>query len=140
MCEQRFRLIADSMTDYAVCALDANGSVRSWNTGAERLLGYLDPEIVGQSYSRFFTREDLLTQLPERLLEQARFSGKAAEEGSRVRKGGGRFRTKTAVFPLKNSEGAAAGYLLVIRDMTQLFETREALLRAQADASRPKEV
>src|SRR5689334_10287096 len=70
LCEQRFRLMAECMTDYAVCVLDVNGSVKNWNPGAERLLGYSDPEIVGQSYSRFFTREDLLGKQPERLIEQ----------------------------------------------------------------------
>jgi len=132
-CEQRFRLMAECMTDYAVCALDAKGLVKHWNAGAERLLGYADPEIAGQSYSRFFTKEDLLVKHPDRLLEQARFSGRAEEEGWRVRKGGGRIRTKTSIFPLKSSQGSPAGYLLVVRDQTQLFDTREALLRAQTN-------
>jgi len=131
--EQHCRLMAECMTDYAVCALDANGLVKNWNPGAERLLGYTDAEISGQSYSRFFTKEDLLARQPDRLLEQVRFSGRAEEEGWRVRKGGGRIRTKTSIFPLKNSHGSPAGYLLVVRDQTQLFDTRDALLRAQTN-------
>ena len=123
--------MAQCMTDYAVCALDANGLVKNWNRGAERLLGYADQEISGQSYSRFFTKEDLLTKQPERLLEQARFSGRVEEEGWRVRKGGSRIRTKTTILPLKGSQGTPAGYLLVVHDQTQLFDTRDALLRAQ---------
>jgi PAS domain S-box-containing protein len=137
MCEQRFHIMSDCMTDYAICLLDSNGSVRSWNSGAGRLLGYPEQEIVGQSYSRFFTKEDLLTRQPDRLMEQARFGGRAEEEGWRLRKGGGRFRTRTAVFPLKTSLGVPAGYLMVIRDMTQLFETRDALLRAQSEMLKP---
>jgi len=137
MCEQRFRIMAYCMTDYAVCVLDSNGSVKSWNPGAERLLGYPELEIVGQSYSRFFTKEDLLTRHPDRLMEQARFGDRAEEEGWRLRKGGGRFRTRTAVLPLKTSQGAPAGYLMVMRDMTQLFETRDALLRAQSETLKP---
>jgi len=133
LCEQRFRLMAECMTDYAVCALDANGLVKNWDRGAERLLGYADQEISGQSYSRFFTKEDLLTKHPDWLLEQARISGHAEEEGWRVRKGGGRFRTKTSVFPFKSSQGTPAGYLLVVHDQTQLFDTRDALLRAQSN-------
>jgi PAS domain S-box-containing protein len=131
--EQRFRLMAECMTDYAVCTLDANGLVENWNLGAERLLGYADQEISGQSYSRFFTKEDLLTKHPDRLLEEARFSERVEEEGWRVRKGGARIRTKTSIFPLKSSQGTPAGYLLVVRDQTQLFDTRDALLRAQTN-------
>lgn len=118
LCEQRFRLMADCMPDYAVCVLDANGSVRNWNPGAERLLGYSDPEIVGQSYSRFFAKEDLLGRQPERLLEQARFSGRAVEEGWRLRKGGGRIRTMTSLLALRNSQGGPVGCLMVMRDLT----------------------
>ena len=131
--EQRFRLMAECMTDYAVCTLDANGLVENWNRGAERLLGYADQEISGQSFSRFFTKEDLQAKHPDRLLDQARSSGLAEEEGWRVRKGGGRIRTRTSIFPLKSLQGSPAGYLLVVRDQTQLFDTRDALLRAQTN-------
>lgn len=124
-CEQRFRLMADSMSDYAVCALDANGSVRAWNAGAERLLGYSDPEIVGQSYSRFFLRDDLMARQPERLMEQARFSGRATEEGWRLRKGGARFRARTTLVTLKNSQGGPNGCLLVLQDLTRQDESQD---------------
>jgi PAS domain S-box-containing protein len=122
-CEQRFRLLSDCMHDYAVCALDANGSVRAWNPGAERLLGYSDPEIVGQSYSRFFLRDDLMAHQPERLLEQARLSGRATEEGWRLRKGGARFRARTSLMALKNPRGGLNGCLLVVQDLTRPDDT-----------------
>jgi PAS domain S-box-containing protein len=133
LCEQRFRLMADCMTEYAVCMLDSNGSVKNWNTGAERLLGYSAAEIVGQSYSRFFTKEDLLARHPERLIDQARFSGRAGQEGWRVRKGGVRLRSRSSIIPVKNSQGAASGYLLVVHDLTRLEEANLATLRAQAE-------
>jgi PAS domain S-box-containing protein len=116
-CEQRFRLMADSMSEYAVCMLDAGGSVRNWNAGAERVLGYSDQEIVGQSYSRFFPKEELLSRLPERLIDQVRFSGKAVEEGWRLRKGGARFHARTTLLLMKNSQGGPVGCLLVLRDL-----------------------
>ena len=133
LCEQRFRLMADCMTDYAVCLLDAGGTVKNWNTGAERLLGYAAAEIVGQSYSRFFIKEDLLARHPERLMDQARFAGRAGQEGWRVRKGGGRLRSRSSIIPLKNSQGAASGYLLVVHDLTRLEEANFAALKAQAE-------
>jgi PAS domain S-box-containing protein len=133
LCEQRFRLMADCMTDYAVCTLDASGAVKNWNTGAERLLGYTAGEIVGQSYSRFFTKEDILARHPERLIDQARFSGRAGQEGWRVRKGGGRLRSRSSIIPLKDSHGAASGYLLVVYDLSRLEEANLATLKAQAE-------
>jgi len=133
LCELRFRLMADCMTDYAVCTLDANGAVKNWNTGAERLLGYSGAEIMGQSYSRFFTKEDILARHPERLIDQARFSGRAGQEGWRVRKGGGRLRSRSSLIPLKSAQGAAFGYLLVVHDLTRLEEANLATLKAQAE-------
>jgi PAS domain S-box-containing protein len=133
VCEQRFRGVVESVPDYAVCTLDANGSVKSWNTIAERVLGYNDPEIVGQSYSRFFIKEDLLAKHPDRLIEQARLAGRAEQEGWRVRKGGTRLRARTSIIALRNSQGLATGYLMVVRDMTQLEEANLAALRAQAE-------
>ena len=133
LCEQRFRLMTGCMPGYAICTLDAGGMVMNWNAGAEHLLGFTDPEIRGQSYSRFFTKEDLLARRPERLLEQARFSGRAEEEGWRVRKGGGRFRSSVAIVPVKNSYGGPAGYLMVTRDLSELTEARDALRKAQAE-------
>lgn len=133
LCEQRFRLMADVITDYAVCQLDASGAVRNWNVGAERLLGYSGAEIVGQSYSRFFTKEDILARHPERLMDQARFSGRAGQEAWRLRKGGGRLHCRSSIIPLKNQQGAAAGYLLVIHDLTRQEEAHLAALKAQAE-------
>jgi PAS domain S-box-containing protein len=128
-CEQSFHLMAECATDYAICVLDANGSVKNWNAGAERLLGYSDPEIVGQSYSRFFIREDLLGKQPERLLGQVRFSGRAVEEGWRLRKGGGRFRARTSLLSMKNADGTPSGCLLVIQDLTHPTEIQEPSVR-----------
>jgi PAS domain S-box-containing protein len=133
LCEQRIRLMADCITDYAICQLDASGAVTIWNTGAERLLGYSAPEIVGQSYSRFFTKEDILARHPERLMDQARFSGRAGQEGWRVRKGGGRLPARSSIIPLKNAQGVPSGYLLVINDLTRLEEANLAALKAQAE-------
>ncbi len=129
VCDQRFRMFTDTLQVSAVFTLDVNGHVMNWNAGAERILGYSDPEIVGQSYSRFFVREDLLGRQPERLLEQARVIGRAGEEGWRLRKGGGRIHAKTSVAMLKSSRGDPAGFLVVMRDLSQL----DALQKVQAE-------
>lgn len=129
VCEQRFRMFTDSLQLSAVFTLDMNGQVMNWNAGAERILGYADPEIIGHSYSRFFVREDLLGRHPERLLEQARVIGSAREEGWRLRKGGARVRMRTTVVMLKSSRGAPAGFLVVMRDLSQ----QDALQTVQAE-------
>jgi PAS domain S-box-containing protein len=132
VCEQRFRMFTDTLQVSAVFTLDVNGNVMNWNAGAERILGYPDSEIVGHSYSRFFVREDLLGRHPERLLEQARVIGRSEEEGWRLRKGGGRIRAKTTVVMLKGSRGAPAGFLVVMRDLSQVDTLQ--MVQAELDA------
>lgn len=132
VCEQRFRVFTDSLQLSAVFTLDVNGHVMNWNAGAERILGYPHAEVVGHSYSRFFVREDLLARHPERLLEQARVVGRAEEEGWRVRKGGGRIRVKTTAVMLKSSRGAPAGFLLVMRNLSQVDQLQK--VQAELDA------
>lgn len=130
ICEHRFRMLTESLPDYAVCMLDAGGRVMAWNPAAERVLGYTEPEIRGQSYSRFFTREDLLARRPERLLSLAHFSGRAEGEGWFVRKGGGRFRSTFTVLAMKGLQGLPGGSLLVARDLTEISDIQDELKKA----------
>lgn len=132
VCDQRFRMFTDTLQLSAVFTLDVNGHVMNWNAGAERILGYPDAEVVGHSYSRFFVKEDLLERSPDRLLVQARVVGRAGEEGWRLRKGGGRLRAKTTVVMLKSSRGAPAGFLVVMRDLSQVDQLQK--VQAELDA------
>ena len=132
VCEQRFRMFTDTLQLSAVFTLDVNGNVVNWNAGAERILGYSDPEIVGHSYSRFFVKEDLLGRHPERLLEQTRVIGRATEEGWRLRKGSGRIRARTTVVMLKSSRGAPAGFLVVMRDLSQVDQLQKVQAELEA--------
>ena len=88
---ERYRLLVESVTDYAIYMLDPQGIVISWNPGARRFKGYEDHEIIGQHFSRFYTDEDRATGLPERALRQAAEEGRFEKEGWRVRKVGTRF-------------------------------------------------
>jgi PAS domain S-box-containing protein len=136
--EERLRLAAESLRNHALVALDTKGMVVGWNAGAERLLGYSDQEIVGQSYSRFFTREDILARKPELLLEKAQFSGRAEEAGWQVRKGGARFQASLAVTPLQHASGAAAGFLMVVEDVTERVAADEQIRRLRAELDQVK--
>jgi PAS domain S-box-containing protein len=84
----RYRLLVESVTDYAIYMLDPHGIVRSWNPGAQRFKGYTEEEIIGQHFSRFYTEQDRATDLPARALQIAREEGRFEQEGWRVRKDG----------------------------------------------------
>src|SRR5262249_18623000 len=83
--EQQFRLLIQSVSDYAIFMLDPEGQVSSWNLGAERIKGYRADEIVGQHFSRFYTDEDREAGLPQLALKTAAEAGKFEKEGWRVR-------------------------------------------------------
>ena len=89
--EEGFRLMVDSVKDYAIFMLDRNGTIISWNKGAELLKGYKAEEIIGQHFSRFFTKEDIAAGKPSLLLKTTIETGQAESEGWRVRKDGTRF-------------------------------------------------
>src|SRR5689334_1307041 len=89
--ERSFRLLVQSVTDYAIYMLDPSGRVATWNAGAERIKGYAPDEIIGQSFSRFFTPEDRAAGVPNTALKSAAETGRFESEGWRVRKDGTRF-------------------------------------------------
>jgi PAS domain S-box-containing protein len=89
--EERFRLLADAVQDYAIFMLDAPGRVSTWNNSAERVKGYKNSEIIGMHFSVFYPEEDRLACKPERELEIAAKEGRLEDEGWRIRKDGSRF-------------------------------------------------
>src|SRR5687768_3402376 len=89
--EERFRLLVQGVTDYAIYMLDPEGMVSSWNAGAERFKGYRAEEIIGQHFSRFYPEEDRAAGVPQRALATATEEGRFEAEGWRVRKDGTRF-------------------------------------------------
>jgi PAS domain S-box-containing protein len=133
LCEERFRLTADNVKGHAIVALDVNGVVKTWNSGAEAMIGYKPLEIMGQSYSRFFIRDDLLGRQPDRLLEIAEFSGHTEEEGWRLAKNGRRFRASTVISAVKTPGGSVSGFLMVTSDLTERANLEEALAKARAE-------
>ncbi len=118
LCEERFRLTADSFLEHAILVLDADGIVKTWNSGAEAITGYSAQEILGQSYSRFFVKDDLLARQPDRLLEVAQFSGRVEEKGWRLAKSGARFRASTVISAVKTSAGQMSGFVMVMSDIS----------------------
>jgi PAS domain S-box-containing protein len=123
----RYRLLVDAISDYAIFMLDAGGHVASWNPGAERFKGYRKDEIIGQHFSRFYTPEDREGGLPERALHTAATEGRFENEGWRVRKDGSRFWAHVVIDPIVSPEGVVIGYAKVTRDLTDRRFTTEKL-------------
>ncbi|WP_137390549.1 hybrid sensor histidine kinase/response regulator [Rhodoligotrophos defluvii] len=127
----RYRLLVDAITDYAIFMLDANGMVTSWNTGAERFKGYQTAEILGQHFSRFYTEEDRTKGLPELGLRTAEVEGRFEGEGWRVRKDGTRFWAHVLIDSIREPTGRLVGYAKIIRDLTGRRRAEELLRKSQ---------
>ena len=130
--EQRFRLLVQGVTDYAIYMLSPEGVVTNWNVGAERIKGYSYNEIVGQHFSRFYTDEDRLAGVPVRALGTAAEAGRYESEGWRVRKDGTRFWAHVVVDAVRDEEGELLGFAKITRDLTEKKQAAEALEKAQA--------
>ena len=125
--EERYRLLVESAEDYAIFMVDPNGHVLDWNVGAERIFGYREAEILGESSSLLFTREDVRSGVPERELRKAEEEGRAADERWHVRKGGSRFWASGFVRPTWDDAGNLRGFAKIARDMTERKRAEEAL-------------
>jgi PAS domain S-box-containing protein len=130
--EERFRLLVQGVTDYAIYMLDPQGHVTNWNSGAQRIKGYAESEIIGRHFSQFYTEEDLATNLPQRALATAAREGKFEAEGWRLRKDGTRFWASVVIDPIRNDMGELIGFAKITRDITERRKTQEALEEAQA--------
>jgi PAS domain S-box-containing protein len=132
-----YRLLVESVRDYAIFALDGAGHVLSWNAGAQRIKGYAAEEIIGRHFSVFYPAEAVAARFPQHELEVAAASGRFEDEGWRVRKDGSLFWANVVITALRDKAGRLAGFAKVTRDLT---ERRQAQERAIADARRVSEV
>lgn len=136
--EQQFRLLVQSVTDYAIYMLAPDGRVSNWNPGAQRIKGYLPEEVIGQHFSMFYTPEDREAHEPQRTLDVAVREGRFENKGWRLRKDGTRFLAHVVVDPIWGETGTLLGFAKITRDITEtaqaqqtLEKTREALFQAQ---------
>ncbi|HSN33037.1 MAG TPA: PAS domain S-box protein, partial [Ideonella sp.] len=132
--DAQFRLLVESVSDYAIYLLDAGGRVVSWNAGAERIKGYGAAEILGCHFSLFYPPQERAAGRPQRMLERAAREGRITAEGWRLRKDGGRFWADVVITALRGPDGALSGFAKVTRDVTRLRES-EARLKAFTDHS-----
>lgn len=128
----QFRLLVDSVQDYAIFMLDPAGRVASWNLGAERILGYKSDEIIGKSVDRFHQESDREAGKPAREIQIARDAGRFEEETWRVRKDGSMFWANVVLTPI-HDRGTFLGFAKVTRDLTARRDAEEERVRlAQA--------
>jgi PAS domain S-box-containing protein len=135
---ERYRILIDAVTDYAIYMLDSEGRVASWNPGAQRFKGYEAHEILGKHFSQFYTEEDRAVGTPRRALETAIKNGRFESEGWRVRKDGSRFWAHVVIDPILSPERKLLGFAKITRDLTermdsqsQLEAAREQLIQSQ---------
>lgn len=131
--EERFRLLVESVKDYAIFMLDPTGHIATWNEGAHRIKGYTEDEVVGSHFSRFYPPEDVAAGKPQRALDIAIRTGEYKEEGWRLRKDGSPFWASVVITTVRDARNRLAGFSKVTRDLT---ERRAAQERALEDARR----
>ncbi|MBI2736372.1 MAG: PAS domain S-box protein [Rhodospirillales bacterium] len=127
---ERFRLLVEAVTDHAIFMLDPDGTVTSWNTGAERITGYKESEIVGRSFATFYEEADCAAGIPQRVLSIAARDGKLQAEGWRVRKDGSHFWAFVTIDAIHDN-GELIGFAEITRDLTERREAEEELRRSE---------
>jgi PAS domain S-box-containing protein len=126
-----YKLLVESVRDYAIFALDATGHIITWNPGAARFKGYTAQEIIGQHFSIFYPPEDQAAGKPEKELEIAIAEGRVEDEGWRVRKDGSRFWANVVITALRNTDGQLVGFAKVTRDLTERRRAEEILRESE---------
>jgi len=136
--EERFRMLVQGVTDYAIYMLSPSGEITNWNSGARRIKGYDESEVIGSHFSRFYSEEDREKGMPANALRVASEAGRYEAEGWRSRKDGTRFWAHVVIDAIRDDDGALVGFAKITRDITerkkaaeQLEKTREALFQSQ---------
>ncbi|MCE9525409.1 MAG: PAS domain S-box protein [Planctomycetales bacterium] len=124
--EERFRLLIETVKDYAIFLLDPQGRVATWNEGARRIKQYSSEEIIGKHFSYFYTQESIKRGWPEYELKVAEKEGRFEDEGWRVRKDGSQFWANVVITTLRDKSGAVRGFAKITRDMTDRKRAEES--------------
>src|SRR5215470_16564241 len=122
-----YRLLVESVRDYAIFVLSPEGNVLTWNRGAQALKGYSREEIVGQHFSKFYPPEAVQSGWPTRELAMADKEGRFADEGWRVRKDGSAFWASVIITAMRDSAGHLSGFAKITKDMSEQRDTAERI-------------
>jgi PAS domain S-box-containing protein len=118
------QLIAD-IQDFAIFFLDAEGHIKTWNAGAERVFGFTGDEIMGEHFSRLFLEDDIIRGVPQQELHRAKQTGRASDDRWLVRQDGRRIWVEGCLVVLKGS--ASGGYGKIVRDQTTARKAKEEI-------------
>jgi two-component system CheB/CheR fusion protein len=142
--QERLQLIVENAREYAICAMDLERRITSWNSGAQRILGYTQDEAIGQPADIIFTLEDRAMRIPEHEVAKALADGRASDERWHLHKDGSRFWGSGVMMAMHDARGDAVGLVKVFRDYTENQEAKLALeqslreteqARAEAEAA-----
>ena len=128
-----FEVLVAQVAEYAIVRLDVDGTIASWNAGAERVEGYAAEDTIGRHFSLFHSQEDRRDGLPERLLLEASATGRAEHHGWGERKDGTRFWGEVSISALRDDHGNLIGFAKLTRDTTEskrLERARESFFAA----------
>ena len=137
--DEPFRLLIESITDYAIYMLDVSGRVLTWNKGAERNKGFGSEDVIGHHYSIFFVPEDVHAHVPERELASAATHGHCSGEGWRLHKSGECFWAGFSITALRRPDGGLLGFAKVVKDLTEKKRQEDVLARTEAELRRERD-
>lgn len=131
--DEQYRLIVQSIRDYAVFMLSPEGIILSWNEGARLIKGYEAPEIIGRSFEVFYPADAVADNFPQKELKEAARVGRFEDEGWRIRKDGSRFWANVVITALHDHAGKLVGFAKVTRDLTSRREAEEQARQLAAE-------
>ena len=136
---ERFRLLVEGVRDHALFTVGLTGRVTSWNRGADRLLGFVESEIVGQNFSCIFNADDIRNRLPEKQLHKALQTGWAEAEGWHVRGNHQQFWASVSITTKEHQVGAVRGFAILVQDLTERRKIVTALEEARQERAHLQE-
>jgi two-component system, chemotaxis family, CheB/CheR fusion protein len=134
--QERLRLVVENATEYAIFSTDLERRITIWSSGAQRLLGYTEAEVMGQPADLIFTDEDRAAGAPEQETNTALAEGRASDDRAHRRKDGTRFWASGSLMLMRDARDKAVGFVKILRDQTAAREAQQALERSQADLLR----
>ena len=138
--EERFRLVIESLQDYAVFMMDPEGRVNMWNLGAERISGWQQEDVIGQNFMRHYVAGGHGNHDSARVLLRAASEGRYEEESWHVRKDGSKFWGNLIVTPVRDDDGKLIGFSSITRDLTERRRSEEEMQRLNAELAKRVEV
>src|ERR1700704_110506 len=129
--KRHFQILIEGVVDYAIFALDKEGHVTSWNSAAQKIMGYTAEEIIGKHFGIFYRPDERRAGAPDRALELANQRGKHEVEGWRIRKNGTPFFITGSVSSTRDDAGNLLGFINILRDATERRDAEEKLVQAR---------